>query len=356
MNATRTNGPTWQRGSWQTASPTAYLGWSHRNARLEMMDLPAYVDSFRQGYEMLREAYASAIGGGPPPVQRYGGGYNASARDASSSEHGGHLSRGHRRHTQEDGHERECDCGHDRSERHHEHVHDRDCDCGGHGHRNECECGHERHERGHVHDCDCDCDGHGRRNERDCGCGCRPQPGSRCECCIQDADIVVYAYCGEVRVVPIEIENDSRRVREDVAVEVTEIRTAGGRNLPWQTLVTPEGPLTLEPRSTTKLELLVHIVCSELADEGRQATEPALAAAEKKRPGKTEEQPSPTNSDVLNQTLTSSRGTRDLDECVVGYLTVRLGGCVIRPIVVAIAALPDSCDSYRTGCSCSCCC
>jgi hypothetical protein len=365
MNTTRTYGPSWQRGNWQAASPNAYLGWSHRNARLEMMDLPTYVDSFRQGYETLREAYGSALGGGPPPDQWYGGGYNAGARDASRAEHGGHRSRGHRRQRQEHGHECECRCGHGRHD--HEHGHDCDCDCGGHGQRHERGCGHKRndHEHGHDRDCDCGrhrhrnghdrgCGGHGHRNERDCGCGCRPQPGCRCECCIQDADIVVYAHCGEVRVVPMEIENDTRKVREDVTVDVTEIRTAGGRTLPWQTLVTPEGPLTLEPCSTTKLEILVHIVCGEADDESRQATEPALAAAEKKRPGKTEQQPS--HPDMVNRTLTSGRGAGDLDECVVGYLTVRLGGCVTRPIVVAIAALPDSCDSYRTGCSRSCCC
>jgi len=327
MKATRTYGPSWQRGSWQAASPSTYIGWSHRNARLEMMDLPAYIDSFRQSYETLREAYSSALGGGSSPGQLYGAAapwygesYSAGGPDASWTEHGGHRSRGHRRHRQEHGHER-------------------DCECGGHRHHNERACG---------------CGGHRRHNERDCGC--RPEAGCRCECCVQDADIVVYAHCGEVRVVPIEIENDTRKVREDVTVDVTEIRTASGRTLPWQTLVTPEGPLTLEPCSTTKLEILVHIVCGEAVDQSRQATEPALAAAEKKRPGKTEEQPSPTDPDVSNRILASGRGTGDLDECVVGYLTVRLGGCVTRPIVVAIAALPDSCDSYRTGCSCSCCC
>ncbi len=54
----------------------------------------------------------------------------------------------------------------------------------------------------------------------------------------------------------------------------------------------------------------------------------------------------------LRQQYLASRRFGDVDECVVGYFTVRLGGCVTRPIVVAVAALPVSCDSYRTGCAC----
>jgi hypothetical protein len=41
----------------------------------------------------------------------------------------------------------------------------------------------------------------------------------------------------------------------------------------------------------------------------------------------------------------------DVDQCEVGYVTIRLGGCLVSPIVVAIAVLPDSCDSYQAGCS-----
>jgi hypothetical protein len=45
----------------------------------------------------------------------------------------------------------------------------------------------------------------------------------------------------------------------------------------------------------------------------------------------------------------------DVDSCEVGYVTVRLGGCLVRPIVVAIAAVPPACGAYCAGCSCSCC-
>jgi len=287
---------------------------------MEMMDRATYLDSFRESYETLRDAYGSALGGASTPDQWYaaaapwyGGGFNPGGGDSSRAGQGGPGTR--RRH----GHE--------------------------HGHGHECGCGHGSHEHGPGRD-----DKHGGRGsraERDCGCG--PEPDCSCECCIEDADIVVYAHCGEVRVVPIEIENDTRRARENVTVDVTDIRTAGGRPLSWQTLVTPEGPLTLEPCSTTKLEILVRINCGEATDDDTDSTPPGSTGPE-------DHQTPSVRGDLFSRAVRTGRGTGDLDECLVGYLTVGLGGCTIRPIVVAIAALPDSCDSYRTACSCSCCC
>lgn len=336
MNAMRTHDRSWQAGSPGSNSPdAAYLGWSHRNARMEMMDLPAYIDSYRQSYETLSQGYGGGLGGGAQPGQWY------SPATATPTPARGHGRRGH---------QRDCDCGHGgRHEqgrgRGDEHGHGRDRDCG---------CG-ERFEG------DCGC-GRGHRDDRDCGCG--PEPDCRCECCIEDADIVVYAHCGEVRVVPIAIENDTRKVRADVAVDVTEIRTAGGHILPWRTRVSPEGPLTLEPCSTTRLEILVQINCHDDKDQDGQAPKPApvpapggdKAPAGERLRGKVQEQLPPTSVHVLDRSFGEGRGTGDLDTCVVGYFTVRLGGCVTRPIVVALAVLPDSCDSYHTSCSCSCCC
>jgi hypothetical protein len=159
----------------------------------------------------------------------------------------------------------------------------------------------------------------------------------------------VVAHCGEVRVVPVEIDNDTRKVRENVTVEVTEMRTAGGRVLPWRTVIHPEGPLTLQPCSRTKLEILVEIDCR--AEGDRTADRPDAAeekpAAGRRRAVKAEEQ--------VAAVAVDRDTTADLDESLVGYFTVRLGGCVTRPIVVAVVALPLTCDSYRTHCSCSCC-
>jgi hypothetical protein len=157
----------------------------------------------------------------------------------------------------------------------------------------------------------------------------------------------VYAHCGELRVVPIEIANDTRKVREDVTVDLSDVRSAGGRVLPWQTVLQPVGPLTLDPCSTTKLELLVHIICG---DEST-STAPVRTAGGDKPLAKDDVAPN-----LLRMAARQRADFGDVDQCEVGYLTVRLGGCLVRPIVVAIAALPDACATYRAGCSCSCCC
>ena len=78
---------------------------------------------------------------------------------------------------------------------------------------------------------------------------------------------------------PIEVTNDTRREREDVSVEVSEARSAGGHKLPWQVIVNPPGPLTLPPCSTTKLELAVLIHCPEPDSNGGGKPDNAKAAA-----------------------------------------------------------------------------
>jgi hypothetical protein len=56
-------------------------------------------------------------------------------------------------------------------------------------------------------------------------------------------------------------------------------------------------------------------------------------------------------------TLTAATDTRlgSVDRCEVGYATIRAEGCLVRPIVLAVAVLPDDCDAYRRPCSCGCC-
>jgi hypothetical protein len=48
-------------------------------------------------------------------------------------------------------------------------------------------------------------------------------------------------------------------------------------------------------------------------------------------------------------------GAGSVDRCEVGYATLRADGCIVRPIVLAVAVLPDDCDAYRRPCSCGCC-
>lgn len=297
-------------------APRLFWGWSHDNARMEMMDLPGYIDSLREGYERAVEDYGQQY---PAMAGGYGTGT-------------GTMRQTRGRHDRD----RDCGCGEHHTSRHgghgRHHQHEADCGCGHHSRHNRDDCGCGEHRRHHRHG-------------RDCGCG-GDHDDCRCECCVsEDADIVVYARCGEVRVIPIEIENELRRAREDVSLEVSDVRSAGGRNLGWQVQVDKEGPLTLEPCSTTTLELTVQLACRD--DQGRdpadQQPAPAPAAKGSKAAAAATEQQLP------------DRRRVDVDRCEVGYVTVRLGGCLIRPIVVAIAAVPAECGSYSAGCSCSCC-
>ena len=151
----------------------------------------------------------------------------------------------------------------------------------------------------------------------------------------------MYARCFERRVIPIEVENDTRRARENVTVEVSDVRTAGGRALPWTVAAIPASPITIEACGSTEIDLVVSIICRD-NDKDDQQKQPRKAAARA--------------DDNENVILQREGEPIDVDSCEVGYVTVRLEGCLVRPIVVAIAVLPRDCDAYRTGCSCSCCC
>jgi hypothetical protein len=45
----------------------------------------------------------------------------------------------------------------------------------------------------------------------------------------------------------------------------------------------------------------------------------------------------------------------DVDNCIVYYADLRVEGCEIRPVRIAVALLPRDCGDYRITCSCQCC-
>jgi hypothetical protein len=115
-------------------------------------------------------------------------------------------------------------------------------------------------------------------------------------------------------------------------------------------LLRPSGKLTLPPCSTTDLELLVHIRCDPKDQTPDDDPRPAKKAA-----GARAKAAERVERGSLLEEAATQRDIGDVDQCEVGYVTVRVGGCLICPIVVAIAALPRSCDAYRAACSCGCC-
>ena len=296
--------------------PTApmYWGWSHANRQMEMMDLAGFLDAYRIGYQQATDdlqarwqALTNPVVGGPPPPM-WGRGPVAGPR------HGpGHHDDHHRRmHHGWSRHGEGCE--------HCEHCDADDC--------HDCRGGDDGHR----------CGDRGCRDDRDCGC----------ECCIsRDADVVVYSRCGELRRIPIEIDNDTRRARDDVTVEVSDVRSAGGRSLPWVVELDRQGPLTLDACSTTTIELVVGVICEE-------TQKPQPAPDESERPRASSKKP-PAATAMTTQGAVG-RVTGDVDRCEVGYVTVRVEGCLLRPIVVAIAAVPKHCGAARASCSCSCCC
>lgn len=303
MHGTRSHGQR-REGPRRPAGGPMYWGWSPDSGQMEMMDLRNYVDALRAGYDQaLEEMYermqslAGLVGAGPATVE----GGRARAR------------RG-----------RDCRGGHD----HHDHH---DPGCGG--------CHDEHHG-----------DGCGHHGDRHHGCGSRHD--CRCECCIVDADVVVYARCGEVRVVPIEVRNDTRKDREDVTVEVSGFRTGGGAGLPWEARLAPTGPITIKGCTTASLELLVHVACAG----ARPSPGKDPAPAKRQAATRAEETGAGAGATLLARAAQERDRTGDVDACVVGYVTVTVGGCLVRPIVVAVAALPDACGTYVTSCSCGSCC
>jgi hypothetical protein len=150
-------------------------------------------------------------------------------------------------------------------------------------------------------------------------CG-EPDP-CHCRCCIVDADLVVYARLGERRVIPLTVENRWRRERK-IKMELSAFSSrSGGASAVTGQLLPPAPEFTLPP---CRQESVVLVVNASLAGanidnaDGRQ-----------KLP--------------------------DVDDCQVSYADLRVEGCELRPLRIAVALLPRDCGDYRIICDCACC-
>jgi hypothetical protein len=155
---------------------------------------------------------------------------------------------------------------------------------------------------------------HGCRKcgERDC----------HCSCCIRDSDAVEVARCGELRIIPITLDNDTS-VDRDVKLQLGAFATASGRELGWEASLS-ETEFKLPACGEKTVTLKVAVDCNRFGD-------PQQNPNEQRAPS--------------------------VDECKVAYATLRVEGCLIRPLVIAVAVLPNDCDAHRAGCrSSSCCC
>lgn len=151
----------------------------------------------------------------------------------------------------------------------------------------------------------------------ECGDPCR-EDNCHCRCCIHDADLVVYARLGEVRMVPIRLENSRRRERE-INLDFSGWSSRSGKQTGIESQILPAGEFTLPACSEKELMLRV--------DASRQTSD---------QPGETSRLP-------------------EVDDCTVLYGDLRVEGCDIRPIRIALALMPPDCDPYVIHCDCNCC-
>jgi hypothetical protein len=190
----------------------------------------------------------------------------------------------------------DCGCGdHHEGLRHHKHKH--------HGHDREHGCGCEgRREPG------CGCrDG----RERDCGCG-RCGDDCHCVCCVAGADLVVETRLGERRVVTLEVVNERRRER-DITLELGAFTTRGGSPAPVAGAVDGATTFKLAPCSEHLVPIVIEVGIER-------------------------------------------EGLPDVDDCLVAWSDLKVEGCDIRPVRIAVAILPRDCGAYRVRCACGCCC
>lgn len=151
--------------------------------------------------------------------------------------------------------------------------------------------------------------------------GCRSDP-CQCRCCIGDADLVVQARLGEVRVVPIRVTNERRRTRQ-ITLELSGFTSSGGHEVPIEGSVLTRREFELQACEHEDVIVVVQ------ASAGNDVT----SMQEQREQGR----------------------VRDVDDCVVGYADLRIQGCDVRPVRIAVALLPRSCDAYEVRCSCGCC-
>lgn len=141
-----------------------------------------------------------------------------------------------------------------------------------------------------------------------------------CRCCIVDADVAVYARVGELRLLSIQIRNIRRRERE-IKLELSGWSSHGGRQVPIKGSILTETQFTLA--ACEEKEILIAI----------DIREAGLGTAE----------------DAKRQRLV------DVDDCEVLYADLRVEGCSIRPVRIALALQPRDCDPYVIECGCACC-
>ena len=216
---------------------------------------------------------------------------------------------------------------------------------GRHDHGCDCHQGHRQdHGPDHEHGCGggqegCHAHDHGAARPQRCGGGC----GDPCRCCVPDADVVIHARVGEVRVVPFHLRNAWRRERP-VSLEVGPWHGCDGDGLTVRALLEEES-IVLAPCEDRVVRLLVAVRPSSTDGQNDGAD---AGSTDGQNAGSTYGQ-------NAGHSANLGRIGGDVEGCATAYADVRFEGCA-RPQRVAVVVLPAECDAVDVGCDCGCCC
>ena len=167
-----------------------------------------------------------------------------------------------------------------------------------------------------------------------CECPCCKSDPCACRCCIADCDLLVEARVGERRIIPVTIENHWRRERP---IEL-ELST-------WTKItddIAVRGELLSDAAFTLAPCGVAHVVIGVTVGRGDGA-----APVDPKG--------NPIRGGGPNEPEGGQRVLPDLDHCGVAYADLRIKGCDLRAIRIAVAVLPRDCDAYVVDCACGCC-
>jgi hypothetical protein len=151
--------------------------------------------------------------------------------------------------------------------------------------------------------------------------------------------------------VPILLENDRRREKE-IELDLSEFRTKGGSRTAIVAAVKPT-KFVLGPCEEREVIVLID-VRDDKGDAG-DGGDPNKDGAESK--GRTAEPSKEEVPESVRAMLAEGRDVDliDVDECVVAYGDLRIVGCDVRPVRIAVSVLPRDCHAHRVRCSCGCC-
>ena len=168
------------------------------------------------------------------------------------------------------------------------------------------------------------------KHKAGCGCNacksCEPDPCA-CRCCVADSDLLLEGRLGERRVITLVIENRWRRAR-DIELELSSWTKTAEAMVIKAEIVSPT-TFTLEPCGEAHVVIAVEIAAAAAAASTPAAGDTAVTVDQRVLP--------------------------DVTTCAVSYADLRIKGCDLRSVRIAVAVLPRDCDAYKVDCACGCC-